>query len=317
MPPCCDGSACGCSLDFLTDQLYLTSFVGFEQAAFLRHFFRHYTNCVGVRPNHMHIFVDEAQSNVSAGASTLSVLLSAGIPESSVELVRRVEAWTWDWARMRINRWIVSLPKDAWVISADADEHFYYPCDMPDRAKVSHIFCAEMTDRVGQDGRLAEVADSPGLGVQFPHKCYFRQNIRQSMNRQKVILMRVRDRYWYNVSQELELAAMHKQPRQLVFEGKVIVRQFETAHKTYLQIGGRGECHSLGEFAHYTMTHEQLRFLGGSHKLQHPDRFVRDDYAQLRALLQHATDLRQHRYCRAPAWYTSQRHSTHSHLTAT
>lgn len=120
--------------------------------------------------------------------------------------------------------------------------------------------------------------------------------------------MRGRDQYWYDVAKEVAVNAKHRPPRPLVFEGRVLVRQFETAHRTVLQFG-RGACATLGEFAHFTMTIEQLRFMQrGSMKANHSDPFARKDYVQLRALL-HAhlqgsgADLRQHKYCAPPTWY--------------
>ncbi|KAL1508469.1 hypothetical protein AB1Y20_004571 [Prymnesium parvum] len=301
--------ACGCSLRFLRPQLYLTSFTSADLARLLPHFVEHYASCVGVRLDHMHIFVDD-ESGGPAAAAARDLLLAAGVPRSGVELVRRAVAFTWDWARARINRWIVRLPQDAWVINADGDEFFAYPCDMPLRARVFHSFCAEMTDRVSSDGTVAEVAASPPLASQFPHKCYFRQNIRRSMNRQKIVLMRGRDRYWYDVDKELEVNAKNRPPHPYVFEGKVIVRQFENAHRTYLQFG-RGRCNHIGEFAHYTMTKEQLHVLQrGSLKANHPDPYARKDYAAMRAImLRHlpnsSNDLRMHPFCPPPRWYTA------------
>ena len=186
-------ATCSCTLEFLAPLLYLTSFVSSDLSPFLPHFVHHYhAGCVGVRLEQMHIFVDEPHHSTTAAAATRALVLLAGVP--TVQLVRRNSSFTWDLARAYINRWIVTLPTDAWVINADADEHFYFPCDMRLRMKASHIFCAEMTDRVGSGGRLAKVAVAPALSVQFPHKCYFRQNIRRSMNVQKVVLMRGRSR---------------------------------------------------------------------------------------------------------------------------
>ena len=87
-----------------------------------------------------------------------------------------------------LNQFVRQLPATAWLIFADVDEFFAYPCDVlsylrvrstlkddasvgrsKDRLEIQRrAACALMHDRLAEDGSLPAVKRSPSLTTQFP-----------------------------------------------------------------------------------------------------------------------------------------------------
>ena len=54
-----------------------------------------------------------------------------------------------------------ALPRDRWLVFANIDEFFYFPCDMQRRiAAQKTTFCADMEDRVAQSRRAVELREA-------------------------------------------------------------------------------------------------------------------------------------------------------------
>ena len=57
--------------------------------------------------------------------------------------------------------WPQALPRDRWLVFANIDEFFYFPCDMQRRiAERKTTFCADMEDRVAQSRRAVELREA-------------------------------------------------------------------------------------------------------------------------------------------------------------
>lgn len=117
-----------CSLHWLRESLYLFSFLSSSGSALmLRHFTSHYFGALGVKPLHARFVVLE-QHGGGGLADVLSLLLDeAHVPAANVRALRNVsysDALKID----QVNEYILGLPMDAWLIFADSDEFFTYPC---------------------------------------------------------------------------------------------------------------------------------------------------------------------------------------------
>ena len=143
-----------CSLRFLQQKLYAYSFLPGDDAILLQHWLMHYIDGIGVLPSNLHfgaIQVDEACRSAlkRAGINVRTQLTTGNLGHGVYTDSMRLAA---------VNNWLLTLPKDAWVVFADADEFFMYPCDMAKRmgiGEASSVFrhsqpdhyCAEMVSK--------------------------------------------------------------------------------------------------------------------------------------------------------------------------
>ena len=186
-----------CSLSLLNVSLHLISFFASSETLLARHFVRHYRG-VGVPLRNMLLLIHRRANDSLAYHSTLEALREEGLDEGSVSHPLVDAARDFEKVKVRnINARIMRLPEDAYVIYADVDEFFSFPCDMVRRLAKHDIFCATMSDRMAANGKVMPLRRHPDIAAQFPHRCYVRQHVRRKgtpMNTVKVALMRVRRR---------------------------------------------------------------------------------------------------------------------------
>lgn len=283
------GSAPTCALRFLSDRLYLITFVSGLEHVLAGHFVRHYTSSIGVRPPNVRAFVH--QGNVSGAETQLTArrFTAAGVPSACVRLLTGVFTEARRFAA--INGEIAALPEGAWVIHADIDEFFVYPCGIEQqisRSQGHEVFCAEMRDALASNGMVGELPPlSHDLKSAYPHSCYVRQHFWRNNARtstpplSKVVLMK----------------AAH---------GNGMKRSFVDSHHLigYRRMGFR--CRAIGYFDHYTLTAQALRALQQV-KLARGHQYQRDSgarglYTAVAQFLTHhqRKDARSHAWCQPP-----------------
>ena len=126
------GAGPSCDLRPIADAVHLVAFLYGPSSVLNAHFLSHYLQ-LGIPPAHMRLFVEDgavdAAADADASRRTLRILADATVPTAAVTLMPHGN-YTDQLMLHLANRHIASLPSDAWVIRADADEHFTYPCDL-------------------------------------------------------------------------------------------------------------------------------------------------------------------------------------------
>ena len=292
-PPIGDGPSC--SLDFLSDRLYLLTFLSALESSLAGHFVRHYVSRIGVRPQHIRAFVHEGDAAEAVTQLTVRRFTDAGVPSA---FVRRLTGVFVEAKRFEaINGEIQSLPNGSWVIHADVDEFFRYPCALRQQigrpfgtAKREHaheVFCAEMSDALALDGLVGELPDPAAtdtdLDALYPHACYLRQH------------------FWRNYtfrSPPLSKVVLMK----IAFNDGGTRRTFVDSHHIagYRRFGFK--CRAIGYFAHYTLTLPALRLLRNV-KLAKGHQYEKDPFSKgLYTGMAHFLEEHRHEDARSHPW---------------
>ena len=133
----CDERAM-CSLAPFARVLHLFSMVGVSVGsasglAQLQHFFIHYRDSVGVPPAHMTFVLDAMEANSSAVVTLAGEwarwLRSQGVGNVSISLNQYAGSADAH-KRISANALLERLPADAWLMMADSDEFFRFPCEL-------------------------------------------------------------------------------------------------------------------------------------------------------------------------------------------
>lgn len=234
-----------CSLSGHEQAIHLFSMpsVGGPAAfSLLHHFFHHYRHNVGVMAQHMTFVLDLASNSSSAlmqaekwsrwlqGRGVLTVEVETGGYARSGDAFKR-EA---------VNRVLAKLPVESWLINADADEFFRYPCAARDKLVP---ICGTMVDRLPADitagaslPRLLPLSSSQlQLQEQFPLCSYLRRYVQLAYTRK-----------WMLVPAQYKLR-----------NGRQVVTMFRDSHNLY---GSSADinCELEGHIDHYTMSAESL-----------------------------------------------------------
>jgi hypothetical protein len=270
----------GCPLTFLSSRLYLVSFLSSATSQLMvRHFLRHYLHTVGVPPRHVHVVVQRSRTPVSYA---FAEFMRASVPLTQI----RMDADSYKEARRmhRVNEIVNSLPNASYVIHADIDELFVYPCWLQEQLarRGDEIFCAEMQDRLSQSGRITPLADTPSIHAQYPKTCYLRQHILKTAAVSKIVLMKVSQksgaRRWF----------------------------LDSHHVTGYRLSGM-RCRALGYFDHFTLTAEQLALTRRKLAKGSPFKAVQRKrvlYEQVQEFMDKFAaphgDATQHKWCRGP-----------------
>ena len=275
-----------CSLHFMRDRVFLLSFLHGAQHVLASHWVRHYTRNVGLRAENIRAFVHSSADSADT-QRTIDHLTAAGVPSAALQLLNRSFPY-----RMRlatINKAMHALPKGAWVINADVDEFFDYPCSV--RARIddgNEVFCGEMRDRLSPKGMaVLQVAGggAPSIEAQFPGSCYVRQHWRGRDTHSraavsKVVLMR---------AEKLDGTR----------------RAFVDSHHISGYRRHGMTCRALGyAVSHYTLTAQALQNIRKAKLRRGSDfRHHREMYASIaRFMLTHeSSDASAHPWCQLPA----------------
>ena len=156
-----------CSLHNMSSSVHLLSMLAANGSAMLHHFVQHYVG-IGIRPSNMAFVLDVDLWGGSAGdgpvpaaeralqaRASLAVLAAAGVLNVTLSAGAYARHGD-DYKRDLVNRHLASLPDDAWLVYADGDEHFHFPCFPSGRARPT---CGEWVDRL---------PSSWGAGSEFP-----------------------------------------------------------------------------------------------------------------------------------------------------
>ena len=292
------GPSTACDLRPISSTLYLTTFLYAPSSVINAHFLTHYLR-IGVLPAHMRIFLEAGQPSSAADMAgmrgTQAALKEAGVPDDAISFVPHGN-YT-DKLMLRLaNEHIATLPSTAYMIRADADEHFTYPCDMVARLATHDLWCADMVDRFAADGKVRAVLPRVEIAQQFPAVCWVRQHLRgdtaiggADMQTAKIALMRVAP------------------------QGKGKKRSFKSSHRLFDQYGKHGRCRGLGFFAHYSMTQDALNFTERKKGLAYSsNRFQKADYGRMTTFMRRHLpgtpyDARDHPWCLPPSNRTTMR----------
>lgn len=168
-----------CGLLPLAPVLHLWSLMTVRSHAMIGHFLLHYAR-LGIRLStnaHVVLHEDYADGDIVLAAKQAceahGVLDVQVQPSLNTTYLEGQKLW-------RLNAFIRSLPKQSWLVFADVDEFFSFPCDIMLRLKrrqtQTHAACAFMHDRVAADYALHDVRETPSIEEQFPVCTRLRKN---------------------------------------------------------------------------------------------------------------------------------------------
>jgi hypothetical protein len=236
-----------CTLTHLSGRLYLWSLQTVNDTSLLRHFVHHYA-ALGVRTSHMTFVFDGPPSGGALPhgwwhehAGQVRRVLRDIAPGSSVRTTPGgYQTHGDEHKRDAVNAHIQSLPADAWLIYADSDEFFRFPCSASPAPT-----CGTMVDRlppnISHRAQIPNVDQTQPLHRQFPRCATVRSSLQGAYARKFILLPARRVD-----GKAMELADSHN-VRRLGSQGDAGVR-----------------CAAEGEISHYTMSSEQAT--GAQHK---------------------------------------------------
>ena len=218
-----------CDLSFLKINLFLFSFISDNQSAMLNHFLNHYKN-VGVSTQHMHFVIHNNSGNTDKIFKIFKHhhILNIDVLNDAVfdDVVKM----------QHVNKFMLKLPMEAWLINPDIDEFFFSaPCpDIREQLEKNLFLCGVMQDRLSHTGNITKLNDYPDISSQYPIKC----NVRQYMKK-------------FKVSKVMIVKPSRK-------------FQFKNPHS----LNTTKSCKRIGKFAHYTMTLQQMQNAREKYRLQ-------------------------------------------------
>ncbi|KAL1527453.1 hypothetical protein AB1Y20_016118 [Prymnesium parvum] len=209
-----------CTLHAISEKLFLWSMVSSDTPVMLGHFLRHYERA-GLRVSTHAAFVVHAPRNdTSLCAAVLRVLAAHHV--RSVEIV---DSYHSNVKRARVNAHIHTLPADSWLIYADVDELFHFPCQLD-----HECYSAQLVDRLPRLPVVRAMLSDGDPSEQFPLCAGVRQRLTGLTT--KFVLFRVRS----NGSTPF----------------------FMGSHTLRIRPMVSMRCAPLGAADHYTFTKEQL-----------------------------------------------------------
>ena len=242
--------AAGCTLHFLNETVHLIGFVFAGDLALSRHFLSHYEH-LGIARSRMRIVADADASSMSQEPRLKREAAHLARIYAGCNLTFLTRPFKDQLKIAAINGHMRFLPFGSWVLVADADEFFSFPCDLPRRLAVHDNWCALMVDRLSSSGfvqpvrRTVEGSPASDLASQFPLSCHVRSHVRPSIRVTKTAITQVR-----------EICSRRS---------GCIRRVFADVHHAIG--GGVWGCRPLppvagaGAIAHYTLTLEAVDFL--------------------------------------------------------
>lgn len=228
----------------ISDRLHLWTCATARSHVLLRHWLHHYQQ-QGVRAANAHVIVHEDFAPPHTLRSARHVLESAGVVDITWQ--PGVNSTVLEKLKLKhINTFIrEGLPPDGWLIFADADEFFVYPCDTLQALRKSRreAACAFQQDRVAEDlSSIPSVQATPPIEQQYPKCAKLRALMHANVQGNPLKIALIRARPWGLVP---NYYTAHR-----VYAGKRSIGGFPSA-------SGNG-CVMLPRFAHYAMTHEAI-----------------------------------------------------------
>ena len=156
----------------LAPHLYLWTLVSSDHHVLLHHFLRHYSSLGVLLATHAHIVIHRRDNGTESdhGVRRVHAVLAdfGGVGNVSEYVEPSVKALEGG-KLARVNAVLRSLPPQAWLIYADTDELFSYPCDILSRLGRTGAACAHMSDRVDEDVvGMRPIRRTPSIEEQFP-----------------------------------------------------------------------------------------------------------------------------------------------------
>ena len=226
----------------------------------MAHWLVHYANA-GVRlATHAHVTIHEDFSSSSVIHAARRVLEMHGVRD--VQLLSSMDSKKLEGIKLeRINAFVRGLPTDAWLIFADIDEFFSYPCDILARLPYDKLgrrhraVCTMMQDRLAIDGSLPRVKPQPSIFEQYS-MCAKMRGLGATLitaNPLKISLLGARI---FGGVPAYQTAHRVKIPMERP-------RRNNTVHIDTKQIGGtplaQNGCLYTGRYAHFSMTYEAFQ----------------------------------------------------------
>mmetsp|Transcript_29974 Transcript_29974/g.91230 ORF Transcript_29974/g.91230 Transcript_29974/m.91230 type:complete len:330 (-) Transcript_29974:9-998(-) len=188
-----------CSLRPLSPSLYLWTMASMLQASLLAHFVSHYVG-LGVRATHMKFVLHRGEAGAATAREADAALRRLGVVH-----VTTVATYHTVIKRDLVNLHILSLPPDSWLLYADVDELFQFPCPVVQRVLAAAggagaVVCGHMVDRLPDRRVLPPIEAGRPLHAQFPVCAPVRMALNSALgsgvqhsqwNLRKVMLVRV------------------------------------------------------------------------------------------------------------------------------
>lgn len=228
--------------------VYLHSVVNVFANPLLEPFLQHYAG-LGVRlQTHAHIVLHQRDPVTDADEAAMSHAILA---RYGLTAAQEIAGQFSTKIRMAlINKFIKTLPSNAWVINSDSDEHFHYPCDVTNWMFLVRgvALCGMMQERVAPNLELSPIVEGASLENQFPLCSNVVQN---AVKLVKLTLLPAR---------------FGETPPQYIDAHTVVIMRDGIMNSTYGRrgkIGGRTQwgCRGTGPFPHYAATAVQARLI--------------------------------------------------------
>lgn len=148
-------------------RVFLWSLISVAQHGLLAHFLTHYA-AIGIPLASRATFVLHAPSAAFTDlATTRALLATSGVATENTLIIANYSTVL---KKDLVNAFLLTLPADSWLVHADVDEFFVYPCDVFAvlAAKQLPAACATMVDRLGTGAPLPTLHATPRLEEQFP-----------------------------------------------------------------------------------------------------------------------------------------------------
>jgi len=232
----------------------------------MAHWLVHYANA-GVRlATHAHVTIHEDFSSSSVIHAARRVLEMHDVRD--MQLLSSMNANKLEGIKLeRLNAFIRGLPTDAWLIFADIDEFFSYPCDILARLHRTYdrfgrrrrAVCTLMQDRLAIDGSLPRVKPQPSIFEQYS-MCAKMRGLGAGLiaaNTLKISLLGARIFGGVPAYQSAHRVKI------LFADENGAHSPNNTVHNNTMQIGGTPQgqngCLYTGRYAHFSMTYEAFQ----------------------------------------------------------
>ena len=225
------------------DPVFLHTLTSSMAVPLLPHFFGYYKSLgVQLRTNaHVVVHLHNETGQRTDHTRIRSVLSEHGIGASHI--VYFSGAYTPALRDKHVNRYLQSLPDNAWLINSDTDEHYAYPCSIwgaLNSPHAPHAYCGRMRDRIAEDFSLQVPSAEDPLAVQFS-QC---ANVRGTIDSGKLIkLTLLRARIGGRAPQ-----FVNAHTAVVTFENG---SQLALGHDGSQQVDSVRNCERTGSFSHY------------------------------------------------------------------
>mmetsp|Transcript_69045 Transcript_69045/g.114765 ORF Transcript_69045/g.114765 Transcript_69045/m.114765 type:complete len:419 (-) Transcript_69045:96-1352(-) len=159
-----------CDLRPVASSLHMWTMASVTQLAMLSHFLDHYVDTLGLLPSHMTFVLHRGVDEGADDNACRELLQRRGV--GNVTAAPRYHTAI---KRDLVNEHLRSLPAHDWLLYADVDELFHFPCALSTHLlslkhvdEKKHVFCGYMVDRLADGCNIPAMDILRPLPTQYP-----------------------------------------------------------------------------------------------------------------------------------------------------